>query len=356
MTKVAIIGAGISGLAAAIELKRNGITPVIYEEKHQVGSPVSYANVSLNFLFRPVSDQLKHLRQKYNLELQPVSDINILKIVGPNKQCAVSGHLGYSFLRGEEVTSIESQLASLLAYPIEFETHVKHEDILKKYDYLIVADGHGQWGRKLKIWQSTLRAWVRGATILGRFNPREMRVWFNNDYANSGYAYLVPMGHERASLVLIVTYTTHEELNQKWQCFLSTEKLNPEIIEEWDFEFKTGITYPHRVGNTFFVGASGGFIGSWLCLGLFPSLISGLEAAKSIARGTNYENEMKNYSHIMEQQFRLRQLWDKFDNKILDRAISFVDTFPVKYALFNSNIDVLKRGDSLINHLLRYKK
>nr|WP_315988828.1 FAD-dependent oxidoreductase [Desulforamulus aquiferis] len=175
MPKVAIIGAGISGLAAAIELKRNGISPVVFEEKNKVGPAVSFANVSFKFLFRPICDQIKYLKDTYNLEIKPISDINLLKIQGPNKRFTVSSHLGYSFLRGKDAHSIESHLAAQLAYPIEYDSNVKHEDLLKEFDYLLVADGSGAWSKKLTIWQSTLRAGYEVQLFLDVLTPMKLK-------------------------------------------------------------------------------------------------------------------------------------------------------------------------------------
>ncbi|ABO49779.1 FAD dependent oxidoreductase [Desulforamulus reducens MI-1] len=343
--RVAIIGAGITGLACAIELEKYGIRPVIFEKNHRIGSPFPYAPLLLDFIFRPIKRPLHTLKTQYNIKLKPISDIRFMRVQGPQAQFSTGGNLGYSLLQGQEIHSIESQMASHLKTSIQFETPVKPEDILKQYDYVVVATGNKEYAHQLGIWQNTYQSWVRGATILGRFNPQEIRFWFNKNYTKGGYAYMVPMGIERATLMLSVADTTQDKLAEFWQKFIDQEKLDPEIVLLWDVAFNTGEVFPHRVGNTFFVGNSGGFVTSWLGEGTFSSIMSGIEAARSIATGCPFEKRMKEITQIMERQARFRSLWDKFDNKGIDRAIRLMGSPLIQYPLYHTNLNFFKAID-----------
>ncbi|GAB6182244.1 NAD(P)/FAD-dependent oxidoreductase [Desulfotomaculum defluvii] len=349
--KVAIIGAGIAGLACAIELEKRGIRPQIFEKKHRIGSPFSYSPLLLDFIFRPIKKPLDVLKKKYGIDLKTVSEIHSMRVQGPSSAFTIGGHLGYSLLRGQEIYSIESQMANQLKSPIQFTSPVKPEDLIKQYNYVVVATGDGEYAKNLETWQSTYNSWIRGATILGHFNPEEIRFWFNREYTKSGYAYMAPMGPERATLLLNVSNTSQDELPTFWQNFLDQEQLNPEIMLLWDIPYNTSFVYPQRVGNTLFVGNSGGFVTSWLGQGIFSSIISGVEAARSIALNHNFQRQMKEISKIIERQARFRRFWNKFDNKGLDRAIRLIGNPLMKISLYQTNLDPLKAVDLYMQYI-----
>ncbi|AEF94803.1 FAD dependent oxidoreductase [Desulfotomaculum nigrificans CO-1-SRB] len=353
MIKVAIIGAGIAGLSCAIELEKLGIKPAIFEQKHRVGSPFTFAPMTLNFSFKPIKDQLKELKKRYDIDIKPISKIKLLRVQGPNSEYMVQGHLGYTVLRGQEEQSAECQLARILKTPIKFECPVKPEDLLKKFDYLVIADGTGHWAKKLNIWQSLFKCWIRGATVLGRFNPREVRIWINTNYCKSGFVYLVPLSTDRASLILIASYITHGQLDHYWQTFIEQEKIFPEMINKWDMEFETGLVYPHRVGNTFFIGNSGGFVTSWIGMGLFSCVASGVEAARAIAGQGDYEKSMKFHQAVMEANATMRRLWDRLNNRNIDRFIRIIGTPPLKQVFYQSNLNLIEKTSPLLSQLLK---
>lgn len=58
---VAIMGAGLSGLACAITLEKNGITPTIFESRSQVGDRFINAEAFLPVFERPIRDNYAYL-------------------------------------------------------------------------------------------------------------------------------------------------------------------------------------------------------------------------------------------------------------------------------------------------------
>lgn len=312
-----------------------------------------FAPITLKFLFRPVNDQLKELKTRYDINIKPISEINLIRVQGPKSEYVVQGHLGHTILRGQAEQSVECQLADMLKTSIKFETPVKPEELIKKYDYLVIADGTGHWAKKLSIWQSAFKCWIRGTTVLGRFNPGEVRIWINTNYCKSGFAYLTPMGTDRASLILIASYITQGQLDHYWQTFIEQEKIFPELINKWDMEFETGLVYPHRVGNTFFVGNSGGFVSSWNGVGLFSCVVSGAEAARDIAGQGNYEKSTKFCQSVMEANVTMRRLWDRLDNRNMDRFIRVLGTSPIKETFYKSGINLVQKAAPILNQLIK---
>ena len=56
--KVAIMGAGLSGLACAITLENNGIHPTIFEKRSCPGDRFINAEIFLSILNKPVCDAI----------------------------------------------------------------------------------------------------------------------------------------------------------------------------------------------------------------------------------------------------------------------------------------------------------
>ncbi|AEG61051.1 NAD(P)/FAD-dependent oxidoreductase [Desulforamulus ruminis] len=356
MDGVAIIGAGIAGLSCAVELERKGIRPVIFEQKHQVGSPFTFAPLLLNFMVPPMGDPAEKLKQEYQLALKTLAPLKSLMIKGPNAKYAIKGRLGHILLRGQGQQTIESQLSGMLKTPVRFQNYVKPEELLKDFNYLVVADGTNRWAKKLHIWQSAFQGWVRGATILGKFNPFRAGVWVNTDYCKGGLAYLAPMSSQKASLVLIVPNIQPAQLNSLWQKFLKEENIRGELVELWDVDYETGLLHTHRVGNTFFTGNSGGFVSSWFGSGVFTSIISGIQAARSIAGNADYEKNMGPYSHLLLRHTRFQKFWHRLDNRGIDRMLRLIFTPPLKQIFFHSNLNLLRVTDPLFQHLLKGTK
>ena len=67
--KVAIIGAGASGLSCAYQLYKNNIKPTIFEQKSWLGETLDLPAVKLNMFNTPITDPLKYLKKNYGILL-----------------------------------------------------------------------------------------------------------------------------------------------------------------------------------------------------------------------------------------------------------------------------------------------
>jgi len=211
--KVAIIGAGVSGLACAITLEKNGIVPDVFEQLGQSGGRVPFHGALLQLMQRPVPDPAIDLAKRYGIKITPLNLINKIVMVSPGNVAAARGWLGYSYARGASAHSLESQLyGKLTATRVRFNTMVGCEELAGDYDRVVVATGSGFFAMDRGYWSDIFRAWARGAVVEGRFDPTAMVVWFNKAYANNGYGYLGAFNAEKASLILIVSDVREEEV------------------------------------------------------------------------------------------------------------------------------------------------
>ncbi|MQL51729.1 NAD(P)-binding protein [Desulfofundulus thermobenzoicus] len=178
LLRVAIIGAGPSGLACALELERLGIKPVIFERYHRIGLPVERIDMLLHLAWRPVKDQLAYLARHCHLSLMPAAPLHAIIMYGPNRRSVIRKRLlGYLIHRGRSPLSIENQLAARLSTPVNFQVLADPLEMAGQFDYVVVAEGDSKTARRLGLWQELSPLIIRGATILGQFEPRTFHLY-----------------------------------------------------------------------------------------------------------------------------------------------------------------------------------
>lgn len=123
--KVAIIGAGLSGLACAHELIRHGIIPTVFERKSYLGEVLDLPVTTFKMYNMPISHPLRFL-EKYGLDIKPNFTLKKLITYGPSKNIVVHAPLGlgYIFKRGKYNDSIENQMMNSINIPINFNSYI----------------------------------------------------------------------------------------------------------------------------------------------------------------------------------------------------------------------------------------
>jgi len=347
--KVAIIGGGVAGLACAHELEKYGINPVIYERNGFIGEQYEHVAAILELLHRPVKDYLKYLKKEFDIEIKPVDTINSLIHYAPNVTTTIKGNFGYLIERGKEENGLKRQLqAQLKKTKILFNEFGDYKVLAEKYDYVVIANGSANFTEELGCWQDWVNTYVRGATVLGDFDPNALLMWINKDYCKNGYAYLTPFNKKKASLILVVTDVVEKQIENFWQLFLYTENLNYKIVSEYKLEHRTGFVYPRKMDNLYLAGNAGGGIDPFLGFGQINSIEQGVMAGRAIATGKDYEKLLKKStkSNILLHEFR--KGFNKLGNTGYDLLVGSIGIPGIKHLLYYTPLNVVKTGGVLL--------
>ena len=345
--KVAIIGAGLSGLACAFEFKKNGYTPVIFEKQSQIGEIMNYSGIWLRIFTKHFCDPIYYIKNEYGLDIQPLNKLNELVLKSPNKEVRVKGKLGYILERSIDKCSLESQIAQQANIPIIFDYEVKVEDIKNDFDYVVAASGDHRHAEKLGVWTNTCTCYSHISRIGGDFKPGVCKIWVNTEYANHSFCYLIPKSSSIATLTQILDSIPQHQHDLYWDKFLSTEKLEYKILEKKDTIHYSGFVHPMRVDNIFFLGNAAGLTDDLIGIGAYNAITSGIWAARSIVRKLDYNAIMRPYCNDIVKIHEFRKAINTFNNKDFDMMASLIGAPIIKQLIYNNPLFKIRHATSL---------
>ncbi|WZL71670.1 NAD(P)-binding protein [Clostridiaceae bacterium 35-E11] len=358
---IAIMGAGLSGLACAIILEQNGIYPTIFENRTQVGDRFINGEILLSILHRPVFDCIAYFSEKFNIDLQPISNITELAIHSEKEKCLINGHLGFTNLRGRHEHSFENQLARQVKSKIIFQSKYTYEQLLREFTHVVVATGDAAYAMNIQDYQQDFTVTLKGATVEGDFQPHKVMAWLNNKLAPKGYGYLIPYSKKEANIV--IGYPDYPEnrmlnINELWKKFHQQvcENLQQDLKITDGFQVTRYIIgkcqYP-RIGNTFFVGNCFGSIMPFLGFGQFIAILTGIYAAHDLCGIGDYNKLTKTLHKTYRNSLVFRRSMEKLENNHFDTLVRNLDGY-LGNKLFNSkHYDPLKIASYLLRPWIR---
>ncbi|MDO6354707.1 NAD(P)/FAD-dependent oxidoreductase [Caloramator sp. CAR-1] len=370
--KVAIMGAGISGLSCAITLERYGIMPTIFEKRNRVGDRFINAEAMFEILNRPIKDCIPYIKEKFSIDLQPIKEVNKLTIHSKNEKSDIIGKIGYTNIRGRHENSFENQLKKQVKSNIIFNSKYEYEELCKEFDYIVIATGDGEYATHLGNYRCDLTCTIRGATVVGNFITDNPHVWFNYNIIPKGYAWLIPFSDKEANLVIAYPDYPNNiklDINDMWEAFYnlacSELKQSLKITDRFEItRYMMGICIRPKIDNTYFIGNCFGTISPGLGFGQFASVLTGVYCAYDILGRAKYEILTKPLFKNYYNSLILRRFLEGLDDYEIDKLVrnlnnKLINKFVSKICGNNMRIDILKLSTpymKLINRIKESKK
>lgn len=328
--RIAIVGAGLAGLACAHELERLGFVPEIFEKGPCVGDRSRVAELMTQFMHvNPRQDIMEHVREELMLPLEPAYPVTRCVVHSRSHEAEMSGKLGYGTIRGGDDRSLERQLVRHLTARIWFHQTPDVRELRREYDWVVVATGDQRWTTELSQWKRDLGWTARGALVTGTFTPGEVHLFFDTRYAGTGHALLVPLDERTAMAGIGLPDASAAEAEDYWTRFRADQSYRWDA-EQDPFEVyrsSCGEVGPVVVGNVMLVGVAGGFLEPLGMNGQCPSLTSGVMAARQIAlRDPWLERFARRWRVYYRRLARLRRSMNTWTDDEMDRL-----TLGVKY-------------------------
>lgn len=342
--RVAILGAGISGLSCAISLEKQGVAPVIFEKRNCPGDRFVNAEAMFSILNRPVKDCIPYLANKYDIHLSPIDEVEKLVLHSKNKTGSINGKIGYTNIRGRQENSFECQLARQVKSEIKYHSVMDYQQAVKDFDYVILATGDGAYSSQLGNYRCDLTCSIKGALVEGVFETTTPHVWFNCALLPKGYAWVIPYSEKEANMVIAYPdYPENEalDINQIWNSFydLACKDLDQNFRITDQFEIRhylMGICNSPKINQTYFVGNCFGALSPGLGFGQFTSILTGIYAAYDICGLGKYETFVKPLFKNYKNSLVLRRFLERLDDDRFDLLVNSVN---------------LKLIDSVVSHL-----
>lgn len=348
--KIAIMGAGLSGLSCALTLEKYGYQADIFERRAMVGDRFVIAEAMFSLFHTPYDDAVKYLSENHEIHLKPTTNIQKVHIYSENEHSFIDGHLGFTNMRGKHPEAYENQLANQLKGEIQFNKNVSYKDISKEYTHVVLATGDALDTKKIQPFDVAFKASFKGAVIKGDFNQTEVYTFFNNNFAPKGMAYILPHSDREASLVLVYPQYPENETSDKeelWEkCFSECcRRLDQDfkVLSEYSIkDYRIGKIQTSRIGNTFIVGNCWGAITPMIGFGQFESMLTGIYAAHDIVGVGDYEKLVQPLSKSYHDSLTLRRTLEKLGNKKLDLLTKSLSNELIESFVTSKKINAMK--------------
>lgn len=333
MKSIAIMGAGLSGLACAITLEKNGIMPTIFEKRNIVGDRFVNAEAMFSILNRPINDCLPFISQNYDIKLKPIDNVNKLVIHSKNEVGNIDGKIGYTNIRGRHENSFECQLEKQVISKINYNSTYEYEQLCKDFEYVLLATGDGEYASQLGNYKCDLTCTIRGATVEGEFIRDISQVWFDYDVIPKGYGWVIPFSDIEANLVMAYPNYPNNirlDINEMWERFYNLVckdmEENLRITDKFEItKYMMGICNTPIVDNTYYIGNCFGAISPGLGFGQFAAILTGVYSAYDICGIGKYEKLVKPLYNNYNNSLTLRRFLESLNNKDLDFIVKNID-------------------------------
>lgn len=361
--EIAIMGAGLSGLACAITLEKHGVSPAIFEKRGQVGDRFVNGEVLMSIFSWPVKDCIASLSEDFGIYLKPAAPIQKMLLFSKNERAVIEGHLGFSNIRGREQDSFEAQLEKQVQSPIHYHSKYTYEELASKFSHVILAAGDGAYAKETGNFREDLTVSIKGTTVEGDFDRYTVMAWLDYDFAPYGYGFVIPFSKKEATVSLAIPdyHGANRSIGGYWKIFYEKvcRQLNQDLKITDHFQitgYPIGICRSGRVGNTFYVGNCFGTMMPFMGFGQYTALLSGVYAAYDLLGLGNYEELMKPLRQSYENSLVLRRAMEQLTNDGIDRIVRAMQGYWGEKLFRTKAVNPLKLASYLLRPYIKFKR
>jgi flavin-dependent dehydrogenase len=309
-----ILGAGIAGLTAAINLAKNGFDVTIYEKNKSIGERENICalrNYDLN------KDAIKEL-EECGVKLNPTSRIKRVIKFSPNHRIEEFSRtpIFYVVCRGKEEQSLDMQL-----YRQALDSGVKilFGKSVNEKDVDIVATGH----RRNDIFAY--------GHIYEDLNLESETgcIFYNNLYSPRGYIYLLNSNNKTIICAVSFYKKAFEYVPVNFSIFLNKNEYVRDLVRDKEpLHIVSGygnydVLKSATSGGRYYVGDAAFFQDASKGFGIRYAVLSGYLAAKAIIENKNYDDLWKSeFEDELKRNFKRRVLINSLDNKDYDLLLN----------------------------------
>lgn len=298
--EIEILGAGLSGLAAAINLSRNGYKVSIYDQEADCGKRFhgDLEGIENWSLRNDVLEDLASMNIKVNFDCHPISSL-LLSNGDETLDFHFKRPLFYLVKRGDMEGSLDQGLkkqAIELGVKINFNSRREGADIIAT----------GSIPNKMVM--------VDRGIVFGTDSGDIALALVNDKVVSGGYSYLVVAnGYGCIGAVLFDKFADANKSFQRARQTIS-QLVSLDIREEKDFSGVTGFSLPDKLceGKSLYTGEAAGLQDLLWAFGIRYALTSGFLAARSIAGGDDYETLIKQrFARLLRASVVNRFVWER---------------------------------------------
>jgi flavin-dependent dehydrogenase len=316
MDTVRILGGGISGLAAAINLRKAGIDTEVYEKKNYCGKHCNDFQFLEDWTFdEHVFDLLKRINIDIDFYTKPYRAIEIMTPFLKNYVGRSDKPFMYLVKRGSSDDSIDR---SLERQAKSLGVRIIYNSELTRKEADIVATGPIQ-----------PRVVVQG--IKFRLDhPDRSVVLFDNNVSQGSYSYLIV--NDNVAEIACPNRIEIKDTDARFErCIKFFEKLLDMKVGDIDERFSATANFldtnTAMTGNQRFVGEAAGFQDCMLGFGMLYAFKSGHLAAQSVINGMDYDELWKkDFQNHMKISYENKKIYRSVSNNAFDNMIKIMNS------------------------------